>query len=58
MEAIVTIACGAPFDVLRATEVRFDPPAQLREPDDLRIGQRRLLLTPRIDCTLLRSAAR
>ena len=41
LEAIVD---QAPFDVLRAAEVRFDPPAQLREPHDLRIRQRRLLL--------------
>ena len=34
----------APLDVLRAAEVRLDPPAQLHEPHDLRIGQRRLLL--------------
>jgi hypothetical protein len=31
----------APFDVLGAAEVRFDPPAELREPYDLRIRQRR-----------------
>ena len=30
----------APFDVLGSAEVRFDPPAQLSEPHDLRIGQR------------------
>ena len=33
-----------PFDVLRAAEVRFDPAAELREPHDLRIRQRGLLL--------------
>ena len=41
LEAIVD---QAPLDVLRAAEVRFDPPAQLHEPHDLRIRQRRLLL--------------
>ena len=30
----------APFDVLRAAEVRFDPPAQLRESNHVRIRQR------------------
>ncbi len=30
----------APFDVLGAAEVRLDPPAQLREPQDLRVRQR------------------
>ena len=46
LEAIVD---QAPFDVLGTAEVRFDPPAQLREPHDLRIGQRRLLLALRLD---------
>ena len=41
LEAIID---QAPFDVLGTAEVRFDPPAELREPHDLRIGQRRLLL--------------
>ena len=48
----------APFDVLGAAEVRFDPPAQLREPHDLRIGQRWLLLTPWLDRHFLRPASR
>ena len=34
----------APLDVLRAAEVRFDPPAEPREPHGLRVGQRRLAL--------------
>ena len=38
--------------------MRFDPPAQLREPHDLRIGQRRLLLTLRLDRQFLRPACR
>ena len=48
----------APFDVLRTAEVRFDPPAELREPHDLRIRQRRLLLPLRIDRMFLRPACR
>ena len=34
----------APFDVLGRAEVRFDPPAQLGQPHDLRIRQRGLVL--------------
>src|SRR3954469_2119783 len=41
LEAVVH---QAPFDVLRAAEVRFDAPAQLSEPHDLLIRQRRLAL--------------
>ena len=41
LEAIVD---QAPFDVLGGVEVHFDPPAQPREFQDLRIRQRRLLL--------------
>ena len=48
----------APFDVLGAAEVRFDPPAQLREPHDLRVGQRWLLLPLRLDRLFLRPASR
>ena len=48
----------APFDVLGAAEMRFDPPAQLREPHDLRIRQRRLLLLRRVDRPFLRPARR
>ena len=55
LEAIVD---QAPFDVLRAAEVRFDPPAQLRESHDLRIRQRRLLLPLRLDRLFLRAACR
>ena len=39
----------APFDVLGVAEVRFDAPAQLRQPHDLVISQRRLLLALRLD---------
>ncbi len=46
LEAVVD---QAPFDVLGAAEVRFDPPAEPREPHDPRIRQRRLLLQPRGD---------
>ena len=48
----------APFDVLGAAEVRFDPPAELREPYDLRIRQRRLVLPLRVDRLFLRPARR
>ena len=48
----------APFDVLRLAEVRFDPPAQLREPQDLRIGKRRPLLPLRLDGQFPRPACR
>ncbi len=55
LEAIVD---QAPFDVLRAAEVRFDPPPELHEPHDLRIRQRGLLLPLRVDRHLLRTAGR
>ena len=55
LEAVVD---QAPFDVLGAAEVRFDPPAQLREPHDLRIRQRRLVLPLRVDRLFLRPARR
>src|SRR5215471_6461284 len=48
----------APFDVLGVAEVRFDPPPQLSEPHDLRIGQYWLLLALRFDRQFLRSACR
>ena len=55
LEAVVD---EAPFDVLRAAEVRLDPPAQLLEPHDLRVRQRRSLLLPRVDRLLLGPARR
>ena len=55
LEAIVD---QAPFDVLGGLEVRFDPPAQLRELQDLRIRQRRLLLPLRLDRLFMRPACR
>ena len=55
LEAIVD---QAPFDVLGTAEVRFDPPAQLGEPHDLRIRQRWLLLPLRLDRQFLRPACR
>ena len=48
----------APFDVLGAAEMRFDPPAQLRQLHDLGVGQRRLLLLHRLDRLFLRSTCR
>ncbi len=41
-----------------AAEMRFDPPAELREPHDLRIRQRGLLLLRRLDRPHLRPARR
>ena len=38
--------------------MRFDPPAELREPHDLRIRQRRLVLQLRVDRLFLRPARR
>ena len=55
LEAVVD---QAPFDVLGAAEMRFDPPAELREPNDLRIRQCRLLLPLRLDRLFLRPACR
>ena len=40
LDDLETVIDQAPFDVLGAAEVRFDPPAQLRELHDLRIRQR------------------
>ena len=58
LDDLEVIVDQAPFDVLGAAEVRFDPPAQLREPHDLRIRQRRLLLPLRLDRLFLRPACR
>ena len=55
LEAVVG---EAPFDVLGGAEVRFDPPAQLREPHDLRIRQRGLILPCRLDRLFLYPARR
>src|SRR5260221_9882936 len=55
LEAIID---QAPFDVLRTAEVRFDPPAEPREPHNLRIRQRRLLLPLRVDRLFLSPASR
>ena len=55
LEAIID---QAPFDVLRTAEVRFDQPAEPREPHNLRIGQRWLLLTLWLDRQFLRPASR
>jgi hypothetical protein len=37
LDDLEPIVDQAPFDVLGVAEVRFDPPAQLREPHDLRV---------------------
>ena len=58
LDDLEVVVDQAPFDVLGAAEVRFDPPAQLREPHDLRIRQRRLLLPLRLDRLFLRPARR
>jgi len=58
LDNLEPIVDQAPFDVLGVTEVRFDPPAQLSEPHDLRIGQRWLLLTLCLDRQFLRPACR
>ncbi len=58
LDDLEVVAGEAPLDVLGAAEVRFDPPAQMGEPHDLGIGQRRLLLTRRLDRLLLRPASR
>ena len=55
----VEVAIGqAPLDVLRASEVRFDPPAELRERENLRIGQCCPVLKFRPDRHLLGPAGR
>ena len=56
LDDVEVVAGQAPFDVLGPAEVRFDPPAQLREPHDLCIGQRWLLLPVRLDRHCPRSA--
>ena len=58
LDNLEPIVGQAPFDVLGLAEVRFDPPAQLGEPHDLRVGQRWLLLTLRLDRQFPRSACR
>ena len=49
LDDVEVLADQAPFDVLRAAEVRFDPPAELHQPHDLRIRQHRLPLPLRLD---------
>ncbi len=56
LDDVEAIVDQAPFDVLGAAEVRFDPPAQLRQPHNLRIRQRWLVLPLRLDRLLLRPA--
>ena len=56
LDDLEPIVGQAPLDVLGVAEVRFDPPAQLREPHNLRIGQCWLLPPLRLDREGLRSA--
>jgi hypothetical protein len=49
LDDVEVVIDQAPFDVLRASEVRFYPPSQLGEPHDLRIRQRGLILTLWLD---------
>ena len=56
LDDLEVIVNQTPFDVLRAAEVRFDAAAEFREAQDLRIGQRGLLLLLRIDRLLVRPA--
>ena len=48
LDDLEVVVDEAPFDVLGAAEVRFDSPAQLGEPHDLRIRQRGLVLPLRL----------
>ena len=57
LDDLEVVVDQAPFDVLRAAEMGFDPPALLREPHDLRIRQRRLLLPLRLDRLFMRPAS-
>jgi len=54
LDDVEVVVDQAPFDVLRLTEVRFDPPAELREPNDLSVCQRGLLLPLRLDRPFVR----
>ncbi len=58
LDDLEVIVDQTPFDVLGAAEVRFDPPAQLRKPHDLCIGQRWQVLPPPLDRPFLRPACR
>ena len=55
LDDLELIVGQAPLDVLGLAEVRLDPPAELSEPNDLRIGQA-LPLTAGLDRPFLRSA--
>ena len=46
----------APLDVLGTPEVRLDPPAQRREPNDVRVAHGRPLPQVSGECVLLNSA--
>ena len=56
LDDLKVIVDQAPLDVLRAAEVRLDTPAQLREPHDLALSQRGLVLPLRLDRLFLRPA--
>src|SRR4029450_6028123 len=49
LDDLEVVVDQAPLDILRSAEVRFDLPAQLYEPNDLFIRQRRLPLVPGFD---------
>ena len=58
LDELEVVVGQAPFDVLRRAEVRGDAPARLREPHDLRVGERRLRLPLRLDGVLPCAARR
>ena len=49
LDDLETVIDQTPFDVLRASEMRLDPPAQIRQPYDLRVRQRWRQLALRLD---------
>ena len=49
LDDLEVVVGQALLDILGAAEVRFDPPADLREPHDLALRQRWLLLPLRLD---------
>ena len=58
LDDLEVVVDETPLDVLGQVEVRFDPPAQLREPHGLRVSQHRLLLPRRLDRLFVRPACR
>jgi len=57
LDDLEVVAHDAPLDVLRATEVPLDPAAQLRQPYDLGVRQRSLLLSRRVGRLFVRAAS-